>query len=53
MKMLTFKDWKLGGFHVKKGETATKFNAKGEALFSRNQVESTKAFDLNERENNV
>lgn len=50
MKLLTYDDWKLAGFNVKKGESAKSFNKNWKALFSREQVEHSKAFDARKDE---
>ena len=39
MKALTYDQWKSAGFFVRKGDTATGRNTKGEATFTREQVE--------------
>jgi hypothetical protein len=39
MKMKTYEEWKLLGYHVMKGEKSTQRNPKGEPVFTRDQVE--------------
>lgn len=39
MKSLTYDQWKAAGFFVRKGEKSKERNKKGEALFTRAQVE--------------
>ena len=41
MKAMTFEDWKLLGYYVKKGEKATGRNEKGKPTFTREQVEDS------------
>lgn len=43
MKALTFDQWKLAGFSVLRGEHATGRNDKGEATFTRDQVQDSSA----------
>jgi hypothetical protein len=38
MKNMTYDDWKLAGYQVKKGVKSCGRDAKGRALFSRDQV---------------
>jgi hypothetical protein len=45
MKLKTYEDWQLLGYHVKKGEKAVAFNPSGKALFSREQTEDTYTFN--------
>lgn len=39
MKMLTYADWLLAGYQVRKGEKAKGRDTNGEAVFSRDQVD--------------
>lgn len=39
MKAMTYDSWMAAGFHVRKGERSTQRNKKGEAVFTRDQVE--------------
>lgn len=48
MKALTYKDWRLVGFQVKKKQKAVGTNTHGEALFTREQVKPLSGFDRGE-----
>jgi len=39
MKPRTYGEWQLNGYHVKKGETASGRNKKGQATFTIDQCE--------------
>lgn len=46
MKALTYDEWKAAGYQVMKGEKSTGRNKKGQATFTREQVQE--AEDLND-----
>jgi hypothetical protein len=46
MRELTYDEWKLNGFHVKKGESSRTRNQNNQATFTRDQVEETPGYDL-------
>ena len=45
MKLKSYEDWRLLGYHVKKGERAVAFSPTGKALFTREQVEDSYVFN--------